>query len=88
MAYHVEIEASAAQALVKLARGNRGMAKRINRAIRGLAENPRPQGAVKLTSREGYRVRVGDYRVVYQITDSIRIVTVVRIGHRRDVYER
>lgn len=60
--------------------------ERIRDAIRGLAENPRPAGCLKLTAREGWRVRVGDYRVIYEIDDSQRTVTVFHIGHRRDVY--
>lgn len=89
MAYHVEVEHSAARVLVRLARGDRASARRINEVIRGLADNPRPAGAVKLSGvGDGWRVRVGTYRVVYAISDSTRVVTVTRVGHRRDVYER
>jgi len=59
---------------------------RVRDAIKGLAQNPRPAGCVKLTGREGWRIRVGDYRVLYDIDDPQRRVTVVHIGHRRDVY--
>ncbi len=59
---------------------------RIYDAIRGLAESPRPTGCPKLTGREGWRLRVGDYRVVYEINDQERSVTVLHVGHRRDVY--
>jgi len=55
-------------------------------AIRALAEDPRPHGCQKLTAREGWRVRVGDYRVIYDIDDKRREVTVLHVGHRRDVY--
>ena len=52
-----------------------------------LAENPRPEGMEKLTGRENrYRLRVGDYRIVYSIADEALIVMVIRIGHRREVY--
>lgn len=88
MGYHVEIEATPAEYLVRLARGDRASAKRINTTIRGLAEDPRPHGSIKLTGQDGYRVRVGNYRVVYAINDTVRVVTIVKIGHRRDVYER
>ncbi len=51
-----------------------------------LAENPRPTGCIKLTGMEAYRIRVGDYRIVYEITDRVLIVTVIDVGHRREVY--
>jgi mRNA interferase RelE/StbE len=61
--------------------------ERIGRAIDALSTTPRPAGAVKLRGAEGYfRIRVGDYRVVYEIADSVLVVLVVRIGHRREVY--
>ena len=59
---------------------------RIVTAIRALAQNPRPPGCVKLTNRPGWRIRVGRYRVVYNIDDPTQTVTVVNIAHRRDVY--
>ena len=52
-----------------------------------LADNPRPRGVEKLEGRENrYRIRVGDYRVIYEIHDEVLLVLVVRIGHRREVY--
>ena len=51
-----------------------------------LAKEPRPVGCRKLTGREGWRVRVGDYRIIYEIDDTQRTVTVLHVGHRRDVY--
>jgi mRNA interferase RelE/StbE len=59
---------------------------RIVSAIRGLAEEPRPPGSRKLSGREGWRIRVGDFRVLYSLDDSERTVTVMHVGHRRDVY--
>lgn len=88
MAYHVEIETSAATTLVRLGRGDNVSARRITKAIRALGENPRPAGATKLVGANAWRLRVGTYRVVYLIEDSVRVVTVTKIGHRRDVYER
>lgn len=88
MAYHVEIESAAAQYLVRLTRGDRASLRRITTAIKALGENPRPAGAVKLVGSDGWRVRAGDYRVIYLITDSVRVVTVTKVGHRRDIYER
>jgi len=60
--------------------------ERVRDAIRVLAEAPRPTGCLKLTGRDGWRIRVGNYRVVYEIDDGGRMVTVLHIGHRRDIY--
>jgi len=61
-------------------------AERINEAIGRLAEEPRPSGVRKLAGLEGYRLRVGDYRILYKIRDESRLVTVYRVKHRREVY--
>ena len=60
--------------------------ERINRAIARLAENPRPPSAKKLTARDGYRVRVGDYRILYQVDDGVKVVIIYRVMSRGDVY--
>ncbi|MCI0402869.1 MAG: type II toxin-antitoxin system RelE/ParE family toxin [Acidobacteria bacterium] len=60
--------------------------ERITRRIYSLLENPRPSGCKKLIGQEGYRVRQGDYRILYEVDDSQRTVTVVKVRHRRDVY--
>lgn len=60
--------------------------ERVKAAILKLGENPRPRGCRKLTGREGWRIKVGDYRVIYEIDDDRQIVTVLHVGHRRDVY--
>ena len=60
--------------------------QRINAAISGLKEEERPHGCKKLTSREGWRSRVGAYRIIYEVDDAAHTVTVLHIGHRRDVY--
>ena len=59
---------------------------RIRDAIRALAQNPRPSNCRKLTGREGWRIRVGDYRVVYRIDDQQKAITILHIGHRHSVY--
>lgn len=64
------------------------MRERVNVAIDALAEDPRPRGATKLAGRDDYRIRVGDYRVVYAVDDAARLVIVARIAHRREVYRR
>jgi mRNA interferase RelE/StbE len=61
---------------------------RITAAIDALTLDPRPPGAVKLAGRDDFRVRVGDYRIVYAVDDAERIVLVARIAHRREVYRR
>lgn len=60
--------------------------QRVRDAIASLAENPRPNNCKKLVGREGWRVRIGNYRVIYEIEDAKQTVTVLHIGHRRDVY--
>ena len=60
--------------------------EKVKLAIGQLAETPRPQGCLKLRGREGWRIRVGDYRIIYDVEDDKRKVVVLQIGHRRDVY--
>ena len=60
---------------------------RLRPAIEALAENPRPHGVKKLAGEENlYRIRVGDYRVIYKIQGEILVFLIVKIGHRREVY--
>jgi len=59
---------------------------RISAAIDSLSREPRPTGSVKLAGRDDFRIRVGDYRIVYGVDDSRRLIVVARIAHRRDVY--
>lgn len=63
------------------------IAEPILSSIGSLSENPRPQGYKKLKGRNGYRIRVGDYRVIYEIFDKILLIDVVDLGHRKDIYE-
>ena len=60
--------------------------RRLVTRIEGLAANPRPHGCEKLSGLEQYRIRQGDYRVIFGVDDEVRTVVVVKIGHRRDVY--
>lgn len=60
--------------------------ERTRDAIRLLADNPRPIGCQKLSGREGWRIRIGDYRVVYEINDPRKIVSIQHVGHRREIY--
>ncbi|MBS3908069.1 MAG: type II toxin-antitoxin system RelE/ParE family toxin [Actinobacteria bacterium] len=59
---------------------------RVRDEIRKLAEEPRPNGSKKLAGRSGWRIRVGSYRVVYEIDDASCLIIIMHIGHRRDVY--
>lgn len=63
-----------------------GACERVRDAIRALAQDPRSPGCLRLTGRDGWRLRVGDYRVIYEVDDAGRTVTVLHVGHRRDVY--
>ena len=85
MPYTIEIARPAQRQLKKLDATTR---KKISRRIEHLAEDPRPSGVVKLTdvSPPLYRIREGQYRVLYTINDDKLIVLVVRIGHRGEVY--
>lgn len=84
MTYRVEFERSAATSLDSIQRRDRD---RIVTQVEALAHEPRPVGAVKLKGNSGaYRIRVGNYRVVYLIEDTVRVVTVTRVAHRREVY--
>jgi mRNA interferase RelE/StbE len=64
------------------------MRERIEGAIDELADDPRPRGVEKLEGLGTYRIRVGDYRVVFAVDDGERIVTIAKIAHRREVYRR
>ncbi len=82
--HEVLLERSAERDLARL---TRTVHARVVEAIQSLAANPRPPGCRKLTgSKNDWRIRVGDYRVIYEIADAIRVVRVHRVRHRRDVY--
>ena len=82
MTYQIEISNRAVKQLKKLSTDIRD---RINEKILDLSDNPRPSGVVKLENIENkYRIRIGTYRILYEIKDDVLIV--VRVGHRRDVY--
>lgn len=83
--YKLLVTRSAAKELETIPSKDRG---RIITKIRGLTDEPRPTGAEKLSGEDKYRIRQGDYRILYEIEDRQLIVTVVRIGHRREVYRR
>jgi mRNA interferase RelE/StbE len=61
--------------------------ERILARLQALAEDPRPQGCEKLSGQERYRVRQGVYRIIYEVSDAVVTVTVVKVGHRRHAYQ-
>ena len=83
--YRIELRPAAARALRKL---DPQVRHRIQGAIALLARDPRPPGARALQGRPGLRVRVGDYRIIYTVDNDVLLVVVVRLGHRRDVYDQ
>lgn len=84
MRYKVNISKRAIKALCKVPEP---YYSKLKQAIYSLTDNPRPVGYKKLKGREAYRVRVSDYRIIYEIQDSILLVEVVNVGHRREIYE-
>ncbi|MFH0800235.1 MAG: type II toxin-antitoxin system RelE/ParE family toxin [Pseudomonadota bacterium] len=83
MSYRVEIETSAIREFQKLPKEAKAS---LGDVLDNLEREPRPLGAKKLINQEGYRIRKGDYRILYAVDDKALVVQVYRIGHRRDVY--
>ena len=83
--YRIELRPAAIRALKKIHPEDK---ERIQGAIALLGQDPRPPKAIALSGRPGYRVRVGDYRIVYTIQDDVLLVVVVNLGHRRDIYQK
>lgn len=81
--YRLLIKPSAVREIERLPKRDR---RRVVAMVHALAADPRPRGAEKLSGHELYRVRQGDYRVVYEIQDRDRSIVVVRVAHRRDAY--
>ena len=81
----IEVRPAAARALHKL---DPDVRPRIQGAIALLAQDPRPPAARALRGRRGYRVRVGDHRIIYTVADDVLLIVVVALGHGREVYDR
>jgi mRNA interferase RelE/StbE len=81
--YDLRIKPSAVKELEDLQAKDR---RRIVSQIQNLAGEPRPRGCEKLSGRDRYRLRQGDFRILFEVDDGAQTVTVVKIGHRRDVY--
>jgi len=84
MRYRVTIARQAIKALEKISEPDYS---KIKNAIYSLADNPRPYGYKKLHGRDGFRIRVGNYRIIYEIFDKVLLVEVINIGHRKDIYQ-
>ena len=83
--YRVELRPAAVRALRKL---DPDVRPRIQGAITLLGQDPRPPAARALRGRPGFRVRVGDYRIIYTVADDRLLIVVITLGHRRHVYDR
>lgn len=84
--YRVELAGPVAKQLRKFEHTAR---RHVLLALQTLSDNPRPSGARKLVGADtAWRIRVGDFRVIYEVDDTILTVLVVRVGHRREVYDR
>ena len=82
--YNLTIKKSAGKELQDIPKKN---LLKIIKHIQSLAENPRPAGSQRLSAREQYRIRQSDYRIIYSIDDKDFVVDVVKIGHRREIYQ-
>ena len=83
--YKIEVAKKVRKSFQKIPKTD---AKRILGAIEKLGEDPRPVLSKKLKEEELYRIRVGIYRVIYQIFDDVLVISVVKVGHRKDVYRK
>ena len=83
MNYKIFIEKSALKDLSKIPIQDQS---RIINSIQNLSKNPRPPGSKKLSGRDAWRIRFGNYRVIYEIHDDRLIILVINIGHRKDIY--
>jgi len=81
--YKITIKKVAIKALEKI---NEPFYSNIKTAIYNLADNPRPIGYKKLKGSDAYRIRVGDYRIIYNIFDDVLVVDIIQFGNRKDVY--
>ncbi len=82
--YRVQLSKKAAKQLDKLPDG---IAFGLIASMEALSDDPRPSGCKKLKGRNAYRVRKGDYRIIYEILDSVLVIDVIAVGHRRDIYD-
>ena len=81
--YNIEIKSSAVKEIKKIPQKE---IKKILSAIENLGKDPRPAGCRKLSQEEKYRIRVGNYRILYLIEDNVLIIYIVKVAHRKNVY--
>ena len=81
--YKVQVERKAQKKLAKI---HSPYFSNIKTAILNLADNPRPNGCKKLKGRDAFRIRIADYRIIYEIHNNILLVLVIDLGHRKDIY--
>ena len=81
--YKIQVKKSAAKELGKIPQKE---LVKILEKIESLSMNPHPTGSIKLTNQEKYRIRIGNYRVLYSIEDNILTVFIVKVGHRKNIY--
>lgn len=82
MTYRVEVSRRAAKAITNL---DKPLRRKILAAIDTLSGDPRPAGCKKLADQQAWRIRVGDYRIIYEIHDQVLLIIVVDVGHRREI---
>ena len=82
--YTVVVTATVKKLILKLPSS---IAHRIENSLLQLEEDPRPPGYKKLKGRNGYRIRVGDYRIIYEIEDNILRIVIIDVGNRKDIYQ-
>ncbi|MFH1232221.1 MAG: type II toxin-antitoxin system RelE/ParE family toxin [Planctomycetota bacterium] len=83
MNYHLAVVPSARRELLSLPDD---VIRRIDHVINLIAETPRPYGYIKLKGVNAYRIRVGKYRIIYDIDDKLKRINILAIGHRREIY--
>jgi mRNA interferase RelE/StbE len=81
--YRVRVERKAQRKLSKIPEP---YYSNLKAAILDLGKDPRPQGYIKLKGKEAFRIRVANYRIIYEIQDSVLLVDVIDLGHRKDIY--
>lgn len=84
MSYSIKIKKSAQKSLAKI---SRPLQDRIIETIKLLGNNPRPLGCKKLSGRDAWRIRVGNYRIIYEIHDTELAIVVILVGHRSIIYK-
>jgi mRNA interferase RelE/StbE len=84
LTYSIQFEKRAVRELQKLQKSDQ---RRLVKAIDALSTDPRPHGSKKLRNTAAYRIRVGDYRVIYELEDGLLTIFIIKLGNRRDVYK-